>query len=81
MILCLEAVDVSILTHRVRPFLIKSAREAFFVSFLSFYRRTFFATFYFFSSFFYLLYLESGLLSVAYLTVANLARLRISVHC
>ena len=31
--------------------------------------------------FFQLLYLESGFLSVAYLTVANLARLGISVHC
>ena len=31
--------------------------------------------------FYYLLYLESGLLSVAYLTVANLARFGISVHC
>ena len=31
--------------------------------------------------FFYLLYLESGFLSLAYLTAANLARLRISVHC
>ena len=31
--------------------------------------------------FFQLLYLESGFLSVAYLTVANLARLEISVHC
>ena len=31
--------------------------------------------------FHYLLYLESGFLSVAYLTVANLARLGISVHC
>ena len=31
--------------------------------------------------FFWLLYLESGFLSVAYLAVANLARLGISVHC
>ena len=31
--------------------------------------------------FFCLLYLELGFLSVAYLTVANLARLGISVHC
>ena len=31
--------------------------------------------------FFQFLYLESGFLSVAYLTVANLARLGISVHC
>ena len=31
--------------------------------------------------FFQLLYLESGFLSVAYLTIANLARLGISVHC
>ena len=31
--------------------------------------------------FFQLLYLESGFLSVAYLAVANLARLGISVHC
>ena len=31
--------------------------------------------------YFQLLYLESGFLSVAYLTVANLARLEISVHC
>ena len=30
--------------------------------------------------FFFLLYLELGFLSVAYLTVANLARLGISVH-
>ena len=35
----------------------------------------------FFFFFFNLLYLESGFLSVAYLTVANLARLGISVHC
>ena len=31
--------------------------------------------------FYYLLYLESGFLSVAYLAAANLARLRISVYC
>ena len=31
--------------------------------------------------FFYLLYLESGFLSVAYLKVANLARLGILVYC
>ena len=34
-----------------------------------------------FSVFFYLLYLESCFLSAAYLTVANLAGLGISVHC
>ena len=32
-------------------------------------------------NFFYLVYLESGFLSVAYLAVANLARIGISVHC
>ena len=38
---------------------------------------------FFFLSFFFfqLLYLESGFLSVAYLAVANLARIGISVHC
>ena len=38
-------------------------------------------TFSVFFFFFQLLYLESGFLFVAYLTVANLARLGISVHC
>ena len=33
------------------------------------------------ANFFYLLYLESSLLSVAYFTVANLARLGMSVRC
>ena len=37
--------------------------------------------FFFLFFFFWLLYLESGFLSVAYLAVANLARLGISVHC
>ena len=32
-------------------------------------------------NFFYLVYLESGFLPVAYLAVANLARIGISVHC
>ena len=36
---------------------------------------------YSFFFFFLLLYLESGFLSVAYLTVANLAQPGISVHC
>ena len=31
--------------------------------------------------FFFLVYLESGFLSAAYLTVADFARLGISVHC
>ena len=35
----------------------------------------------FFVGFFQLLYLKSGFLSVAYLTVADLSRLGISVHC
>ena len=47
MILCLVAKQVSIFNApRQAVFFIKPAREAFFVSFISFYQQTFLATFY-----------------------------------
>ena len=48
MILCLTAAHASIFNTRrqVFFFLIKSAREAFFVSFVNFYQQTFLGTFY-----------------------------------
>ena len=46
MILCLPDEDASIFNTRGRLFFIKSSREAFFVSFVSFYQQTFLATFY-----------------------------------
>ena len=44
--LCLAAVHASIFSTRVRPFLIKSARRAFLVWFVNFYRETFLVSFY-----------------------------------
>ena len=57
-------------------------KHLFFLQLFKGYKMTKFQLFsYFKSLFFQLLYLESGFLSVAYLMVANLAHLGISVYC
>ena len=47
MILCLVATHASVFNTLLRPFLINSTREAFFVSLASFYQKILLATFYF----------------------------------